>query len=149
MATTSRAALRQRVQELVGTYDSLSASSNGASGGTTIVDTELASFTATDDGIQGWVLITSGSALGETRRILPSGGYTASSTTLTFNFGFSAQIASAVTYEIYPYNPTDYHQAIIQASRQLTGSEHLYLAIRDETLVVDQQLSNGDFEDFT
>lgn len=147
MATTTRAVLRQRLSEDIGDYNSLTASANGAAGGTTLVDSSLANLLGgTDDDafIEQFVLITSGSADGEERR---ASTYAQSTTTITVQEAFSAQIVSGVTYELHRFSPTDKHNAINRALEQLFPS--LYLPIRDETLVVDNVLLNADFENFT
>lgn len=145
MATTSRATLRTRVAENLGDYRSLTTSGAGAGNGTTIVDAGLAEYAEADDGFPGWwVFITSGSASGEERRIKGSGGYTNSSTTITVAEAFSAQIANSVTYELYKFRPTDYHNANNRAIEELHPL--LYLHIRDESLFVDSLLTDGGFE---
>jgi hypothetical protein len=124
--------------------------SAGLGNGTTLTDTELANLTEDDDGIQGWIKITSGNNSGEIRRIKSSGGYTASSTLITVNFRFTNQVASDVTYEVHNIDPTDKRNAINQAIASLfpslNGRRGLYLRVRDEGLAVDNQLTNGSFE---
>ena len=145
--STTRAVLRQRLSQAIGDYETLTASSNGAADGTTIVDTELANLTEDDNGIAGWAIMSGGTAIGEERRIT---SYTASSTTITVNHAFSAQIDSADAYELHRIRPTDKHLAINRAIESLfpgrDGRRGLYLPLRDETLIVDSQLVNGGFE---
>ena len=149
MVTQPVAVLRRLLSESIGDYRLLSASSNGDACGTTIVDTELANLTEDDDGIQGWIIMASGTSIGEIRRIKASGGYAASTTTLTTNFAFGAQIASTETFELHLYDPADMLIALNRAIQQLfpsRGRRGLWLPIRDETIMVDQLLTNGGFE---
>ena len=145
MPTTTRAVLRQRLSEAIGDYWTGTIDSGDAD---SIVDTELADLTSDDDGIQGWVFIDEttddGAPVGEFRRILTSGGYTASSTTIELSRAFSDTVAEGDTYELHRYDPDDIHNAINRAIELLYPT--LYLPIRDETLVVDNQLLNWDFE---
>lgn len=145
MATTTRAVLTQRLSEAIGDFEELTTTSAGNAGGTTLIDTELANLTESDDGVQGWTEATSGDNDGEIRRILGSGGYTASSTTLAFNFAHSNQVASGVTYVLHRINPIDKHNAINRAIEALSPRV-LYVPLLDESLVVDNILTNPGFE---
>jgi len=145
VGTTSGAVLRKLVAENLADYRSLTTTSAGAAGGTTIVDTGLAEYAEADGGFPGWwAFTTSGAATDEERRIKGSGGYTSSSTTLNPSVAFSAQIASGVTYELYKYRPTLYRDAVNRAIEEL--HPFLYLPIRDESLFVDSLLADGGFE---
>lgn len=130
----------------MGDYESLTTSSAGVAGGTTLIDTDLANLTEDNDGIQGWVFLTSGSASGEIRRIKITSGYTASTTTITVNQAFSAQVATSVTYELHRINPVDKHNALNRAIESVFPD--LYLPIIDTSLVIDDLLSNSDMETF-
>ncbi len=72
--------------------------------------------------------------------------YTVSTSTLVVEEAFSSAVDSSVTYELHRYDPTDKHNAINRAIEELYPS--LHLRVRDETLVVDDLLSNSDFETF-
>ena len=148
MATTTSLVLIQRLSEAIGDYLSLTASGGTT---TTVVDTDLANLTEDNGGVQGYVKIVtdaggSGAAPeGQIRRIKNgTSGYTASSTTITVNFAFTASPASGDTYELHRFDPVVKRNAINSAIRQLWPS--IYLPIRDESLVVDNLLSNSDFE---
>lgn len=147
MGSTSRATLEMRLSEAIGDYETLTNDAASGSTTTTLVDADLADLTESDDGIQGWVEITSGDAEGDIRRIKASGGYTASTTTITVNNAFSSDPGDAITYLLHRTNPTLKRNAIGQAIRQLYQT--LYLPIRDETLIVDNLLANSDFETFS
>ena len=146
MATTTRAVLRQRLSEAIGDYLSLTTSSNGATDGSTLVDSGLRNLAGgrEDDAFEGWyVLITSGDASGEIKRILLSRKAT---NTVTLQTAFSTQIVSSVTYELHRQDPTLKHNAINRGIEEL--SSQVPLPLRDETLVVDNLLTNWDFETF-
>jgi hypothetical protein len=79
-------------------YSKGAATGNGAAGGTTVVDAQRAEA---DDFFNGryWILITSGSAIGQKKRVVD---FVQSSGTFTLeNNGFPAQIVSGVTYEVW------------------------------------------------
>jgi len=146
MATTTRAVLRQRLSEAIGDYLSLAATSNGATDGTTLIDSGLRNLAGgrDDDAFEGWyVLVTLGDASGEIKRILQS---RQANNSLTFQEAFSAQIASGATYELHRNDPTLKHNAINRGIEEL--SSQVPLPLRDETLVVDNLLTNWDFETF-
>jgi hypothetical protein len=88
-----------------------------------------------------WLLSTSGDNDGVARRIT-----SVSSTTMTHS-AFANTQASGITYEVMVYDPEYVHQAINRAVR--TALPDAYVALRDETLVVDDLLSNGLFETFS
>ena len=146
MATTTRAVLRQRLSEAIGDYLSLTATANGATDGSTVVDSGLRNLAGgrDDDAFEGWyVLITSGDASGEIKRVLQS---RQANNTLTLQTAFSAQIASTATYELHRQDPTLKHNAINRGIEEL--SYQVPLPLRDETIVVDNTLTNWDFETF-
>ena len=148
MATITRATLRQRLSEAMGDYQSLTTTSDGNSAGTSVVDTGLRNLSggSDDDAFEGWyILATSGSNTGESRRIK---NYIANSNTIVTQEAFSGgAVQSLVTYELHQYDPLQKHQAINRAIEELYP--FLYLPIRDETIVVDDRLSNSDFETFS
>jgi hypothetical protein len=152
MGTSTRTNILDALSQRIGDYFSGTTSSAGNGGGTTLIDTDLTNLTEDDDGIQGWLRPTSGSASGEIRRILSNSGYTASTGTVTVNFAFSAQIANTVTFELHRYDPNDKFFAIEQALRDLfpQGARRrgLYRQIIDETITVGNQLANAQFETF-
>ena len=145
MGTTTKKLLRQYVSERIGDYRSLTTSGSGST--TTVVDTSLKNYSETDDAFRGWyVLITSGSAAGEIRRVKGSSGYTASTGTLTVVLAFGASIGSSITYELHRYDPTEIHSSISQAIRDVYPI--LYRGFRDESIVVDNILGNTDLQLF-
>ena len=148
MATITRATLRQRLSEAMGDYQLLTTTSDGNSAGTSVVDTGLRNLPggSDDDAFEGWyILATSGSNTGESRRVK---NYIANSNTIVTQEAFSGgAVQSLVTYELHQYDPLQKHQAINRAIEELYP--FLYLPIRDETIVVDDRLSNSDFETFS
>lgn len=142
MGTTTRAVLRQRLGEATGGWLGSTSTSAGAAGGTTIVDTALQGY-EDDTFLNWWAMCTSGTNSGEVRRV---SSFTSSSGTVTVGTAFGAQVATSVTYELMRINPTWMNLAISRAAEELYP--HLYLPIRDETLVVDNLLANPDFETF-
>ena len=146
MATTTRAVLRQRLSEAMGDCVSLTTTAVGATDGSTLIDSGLRNLAGgrDDDSFEGWyVIATSGSASGEIKRISQS---RENNNTLTLQSAFSAQIAASVTYELHRQDPTLKHNAISRGIEEL--SSQVPLPLRDETLVVDNALSNWDFETF-
>jgi hypothetical protein len=144
MATVTRKRLRELLARATGFYFSGTAT-GGAAGN--IQDTSADKFDSFDDNIiKGkWAHIVTdagGSAAapeGEARKIS-----TISTTTASVDTDFSAGVASGDIYEITQFHPSYYNDAIAEAIRQVYPS--LYLPLRDETLVVDNLLSNWDFE---
>jgi len=148
MATTTRAILRQRLSEEMGDYQSLTTTSAGNSAGTSVVDTGLRNLSggADDAAFEGWhILVTSGANTGETRMVK---NHFTNTTTLVMQEAFSGgPVVGSVTYELHQHDPSQKHQAISRAIEELFP--FLYLPIRDETIVVDDRLSNSDFETFS
>ena len=148
MTTTTRAVLRQRLSEEMGDYLSLTTTSAGNSAGTAVVDTGLKNLPGgnRDAAFDGWhILVTSGANTGESRRIKD---YIANTNTLVVQEAFSGgAVDTTVTYELHQHDPSQKHQAISRAIEELFP--FLYLPIRDETIVVDDRLSNSDFETFS
>ena len=95
-----------------------SLSSIGGAAGASIVDNTLRG--GDDDHKGDWVLLTSGDRNGDLSRV---SAYTASSYTAAVLPAFAAQIASAVTYELWdePFSPTRIHDLINQALIESTG----------------------------
>lgn len=137
--TITREAFRQRFAKSTG-FTFFSTTTSGGSS-TTLVDTGILKID-TDRLKDKWVLITSGTADTEARRIS-----SVSTSTITVTAAYSATIATSVTYEILAYDPDWMHDAIDEALRG--APPDLYLPLRDETLKVGNQLVNWDFETFS
>ena len=146
MATTTRATLRQRLSEAIGDYHSVTSTSAGNSAATTIISTTLLDLPGggDDDAFEGWyVMVTSGNNDTEIRRI---SSYIANDSTVTVGRAFSNATEPEVTFEVHRYDPTHKHNAINRAIEEL--SKHVPQMIRDETIIVDNLMDNGDFETF-
>ena len=68
----------------------------------------------------------------------------ASNGTITVDAAFAATTASGTTYYITAYDPDIMRDSLQQAARTLYP--HVYLPTQDETIVVDNLVSNWDFE---
>ena len=144
---TALSALIQSLSEEIGDYEYLLASANGTT--TTIIDASLANLPGggDDDAFEGWYIkITEAAhaAIGEVRRLSST---TFSDNTLTWLEATSGALLSGEAYELHRIDPRLKALSINQALERLI--DDLYLPIRDETLVVDQRLLNGDFENGT
>ena len=153
MATTTRAVLRQRLSELIGDYQSLTCTSDGNSAATTLISTGLLNLESggDTDAFEGWyVYITSGNNEGEERRVSSYAPANVSAPTITVEQAFSNAVlgtgGDAVTFELHRHRPTYKHNAISRAIEEVC--REVPQIIRDETLIVDNLLSNSDFETY-
>jgi hypothetical protein len=151
MPTTTRVNIRKALSQNTGDYHQLTTSAAGASDGSTLVDTSLRNLTGggDDDGfLNQYVMITdTGSSADQEIRRIGTYDATISAPTMRFDETFSAQIATSITYELHRIDPSLKHIAIEQTANELFP--FLRIGKRDETLIVDSVLLNGDFEDFT
>ena len=152
MATTTRSVIRTRVAENLG--DLISVTTSGSGSTTTFVATTLKNFApGTDcDGYSNFdalITKTTHDAYGEIRRVKLDCGYAASTTTVTVESAYSAAINGCTCVELYRRPVDVYNQAITQAIRESQWDGTLYKALRDETIVIDNRLSNSDFETFS
>ena len=149
MATRTRVQLRQRLSEAQN--DWFTGATTGAGSTTTLVDTSLAQISKGDDDfcLNWFVLVTEAAhaALGDVRQVT---SYVESTNTVTVNRAFTATTGTSMDYELHRIDPTQKHNAINAALRELYDDQGrgLYLPIRDLTLVVDNLLQNGSFETF-
>ena len=147
MATTTRATLRQRLSEAIGDYQSLT-TTGAATGTTDIVDANLKNLPGGGDpgAFEEWyALIGAGQTNeGAIRRIK---SYQPNTTTLIVEQAYDSAVDTGINYELHRYHPNDKHNAINRATEELFP--FMYLPISDETLVVDDVLSNSDFETFS
>ncbi|MBC8273525.1 MAG: hypothetical protein H8E40_00935 [Chloroflexi bacterium] len=138
---TTLLTLREKVGKKVAAYNEITTTTAGESDGTTIVSTDLMRFE--DDVLAGnWVKITTGSTL-ETRQI--EHNYTPSGTVKVYK-PFTAQIATAMTAEIYDFNPTDLDDCINDAIAD--AYPDICKPIRDYSLVTNNLIVNGRFADW-
>ena len=142
MATTTRVALLELLSEQFGDWWSDTTTSNGNAGGTTLIDTSLAKLSLDDDFCINWyVRITSGTNDGEIGKV---SAYAQSTNTITVTSAFTGQVLSGVTYELHRLNPAQKLNALSRAS--VNVYPELYLELRDESLVIDDRLTDLDFE---
>ncbi len=119
-----------------------SATSAGAAGGTTIVDTALLQKQADWIQYDAFDRITSGTYDGEERKIS-----SLSSSTLT-TLAHGGQIASAVTYEVHRLaTATEKARALVWSARNSYPA--LFKRVRDESKVIGNWLKDGSFEVWT
>ena len=121
----------------LGFYFSGSLTSIGGAAGANIVDTKVTRFNI-GPMVNRWILLTSGSLLGEAQRISSVSDDAVG--TITPVRAFTAQVASGVTYEIFDEDPNIIHLALEQAIRKLNGSNPLWLS--NETLIADNLVLN-------
>ena len=152
MATTTLISLQQSLSEDIGDYESFDASADGDAAGFTVVASALLNLTGgvdTDAFENFYIEINDTDATaadGEVRRI---DTYVADldNPTLRMQSVFSEQMDSGITVILHRFNPVDKKNVIRQAILELYPD--LYLPIRDETLIVDNLISNSGFETFS
>ena len=145
MATTTRARLRALLAGATGFYYS---GTNTGTATDTVVDTEIQRW---DTGrlTDRWVLMTGGNNDGNSRRV--SSVTTSTATVLP---AWGAANANGNTFEFLPFDPDVMHRAIEEAirtswpkpTRRSRAPRGLYQKDPNETLVVDNLVSNWDFE---
>ncbi|NIR13692.1 MAG: hypothetical protein GWN86_06980 [Desulfobacterales bacterium] len=150
MATTTRAVFRQELKKLMGDYHAQT--TTGAGDTDTFVDASLLNLPGggDDDAFQEWyALITESghTAEGEQRRVSRTGGYTTADQNLNVEQAYSAATGSGSAYELSRYDNDLYHDSINRALRE--ASRYIWQELRDETLVVDNLLTNSDGETFS
>lgn len=112
-ASATKANARQAVAQDMRAYDFGTTTSAGNAGGTTLVASAYIGD-ETDLHVNKWILITSGSNNGEFRQV---SAFTNASGTFTVRNAFTAQVASAVTFQIYTFKPSDFTLAVNKATR--------------------------------
>lgn len=141
MATTTRVLALQRISELMDDWWSAVTTSTGST--TTIVDTKLAQISGGDDDFcEKWYVRNV--ATGEIRLVT---SYDEASVTIT-HVAMTTAVTNGGTYELHRIDPTLKHNALNRAVSLAYGRGTLYLPLRNETLVVDNLLSNWDFETY-
>ncbi len=138
MATTTRLAMLELLSEAL--HDWWSQVTTSAGSTTTIVDTKLAQISADDDFCEGWWVRNVSTGV---KRLVTS--YDSGTTTIT-HVAMPVAVANGASYELHRIDPDQKHNALNRAVVLAYGKSSLYLPLRDETLVVDQLLSNWDFE---
>lgn len=152
MASTTLISLQQSLSENIGDYESFDTSADGSSDGADLVSSALLNLTGgvdTDAFEDQYIEINDTDAAvadGEVRRI---DSYVADpdNPTPIMQATFSEQIKSGITVVLHRFNPVDKKNVIRQAISELYPD--LFLPVRDETLIVDNLLSNSGFETFS
>ena len=150
MATTTLTNLRKALSEYTGDYVSFSASADGNTAKTSIVADALKNRSGGRDVgsfEDHYFIATSGSNSGETKRGESYAPDATSGATVLVQDAFTDTTTSGDTFEMHRIDPDLKHAAIHQALIELFPV--LYLPIRDETIIVDSILLNGDFENWT
>ena len=150
MAVT-RKRLRQRISEIMGDWRELDVTSNGST--TTFVSTHTLDYAEEDDAFPRWhlAITTLAAAINtfEDRTVKRSGGFTASSGTLTVGRAYSGTPVTTTpdVGELHRYSPTNMHVAIDRAIEFLHG-RNILLPVEDTSLVVGNRITNGSFENW-
>lgn len=135
---TTLLTLREKVGKRVAAYNEITTTTAGESDGSTIISTDLTRYE--DDVLAGkWVKITTGDTK-ETRQI--EHNYSPTGTVKVYKV-FSAQIATAMTAEIYDFNPADLVDCINDAISDAYPA--ICKPIRDYSLVTHNLIVNGRF----
>ena len=123
----------------MGDFWSSAATSAGAAGGTTLVDTALLAKPADWIPADAYDRILSGTYVDQERQIS-----SLSSSTLTV-LAHGGQIASGVTYEVHRlFTASEKRRALLHAAK--SEFPHIFKHIRDTSLSVGNWLRNGDME---
>lgn len=151
MATTTLSSMRQSLSQNMGDFESFATTAAGSAAGTSVISTALLDLPGggDEDAFENFYLLvadSSSDADGEFRRVA---NYVPNSDnpTLIVERSFSTQVASSITVELHRFSPTDKGNVIRQAIRELYPD--LYLSVRDETLIVDNIVSNSGFETYS
>ena len=150
MATTTRTNMRKALSEVTGDHLSFATSAAGASSNDSLIANILKNqVNGTDtDGFEfRHFLSVSGDNSGESRVCKSYAPLAADGATVIVQSPYSNTTASGDTFELHRIDPEIKHVALNLALVEL--NRLLYLPKRDETLIVDSILSNGDFETFT
>ena len=150
MATTTRTNLRRALSEAIGDYNAFTSTADGNDSRTSLVSDTLRNYPGgADDGAfeEMYFLSTDGANSGESRRCSVYISSAVDGPTAILQSALSSQTASGEAFELHRYDPEIKHVAINRSLEELFPS--LYLPIRDESTIVDNILSNHDFEDWT
>ena len=144
--STTRAVGRRLLWESTGgaEYVSLTPTGGGAAGAT-LLDTRW-SGRSNDMFNNWWLTLPLGPAGVTSYEAREVSTFAKSGGTFTPLTAFSAQVTTAATYELHRYNPALFHVALNRAAD--LAFPDTYFPKRDESLMVDNLLSNWDFETY-
>ncbi len=150
MATTSRTDLRKALSENTGDHFAFTTSADGSSTKDSIVADILKNQPlGTDpDGFERrHFLATDGGNSGESRICKNYAPLSTNGAEVLTQSTFTNATSSGDAFEMHRIDPELKHVALSRALNELFPT--LYLSKRDETLIVDSLLLNGDFEDWS
>ena len=150
MATTTRLNLRRALSESIGDYLSFSTSADGNAAKNSLVANVLRNSPggADEGGFEEfYFLAVSGGNNGEARRCSVYVPDATDGVTAIVQSTFTNQTASGDSFEAHRYDPELKHIALGIALREL--ARFSYVPIRNETLIIDNLLTNSDFETFS
>lgn len=152
MTTTTLISLQQSLSENIGDHESFDASADGDSQGLTVVASALLNLTGgvdTDAFENQYLEINDSDATAANGQVRRIDAYVADpdNPTLRMQSAFGEQIKSGITVILHRFNPVDKKNVIRQSIVELYPD--LFLPIRDETLIVDDLLTNSGFETFS
>ena len=150
MATTTRTNLRRALSEAIGDYNAFTTTADGNDSRTSLVSDTLRNYPGgADDGAfeEMYFLSTDGANSGESRRCSVYISSAVDGPTAILQSALSSQTASGEAFELHRYDPEIKHAAINSSLEELFPS--LHLPLRDESIIVDNVLSNHDFENWT
>ncbi len=151
MSTTLLAA-EQELSKQIGDFWASTTTSDGAAGGTTLIDSAL--MAKQNDWItkESYDFLTeepvSTAAIYEERLITGLSNTAGTLTVLAHGTGGTGQIASGIDYEVHRlFSPSEKRRALIAAARM--AYPHIFKEIRDESLISGNWLKDGSFEIWT
>ena len=144
MATTTKKRFRELFLDAIGFFLVTTTSGTGGASGATVVSTSAGYY---EDHIRAgmWMYLPggyNGSSAAESRRIT-----TVSGATFTPETNFSAQVTSGTAVEFMAFHPEWYHAAMREGIQK--SFPVLYRHLLDETIKVDDLLSNWDLETYS
>lgn len=141
----------QSLAESMGDFESLATTADGSASGRAVISTALLNLDGggDPDAFENFYLRVADSSSSADEEVRRVSSYVPDldNPTLIVERPFSVQIDSGVTVQLSRFNPADRRNQIRRAIRELYSD--LYLPIRDETLIVDNLLSNSGFETFS
>lgn len=131
--TTTLATLQQEVSTEVDGFFDLTATDDGAAGGTTLLDDSSVAQFPDDTFNERFILITSGTYDGNERQV---SDYTQSTGTFTVSPAFGGQILDTVTAELHwPFRPSEITRALNLAIKR---TKVLFRRIEDDSTITRQ-----------
>ena len=150
MSSTSRLLLRQYLSEDEYVGDWLSETTTGAGGASGINLICSALIGKGDDYYKNWYAVLplgpGGVTSYEVRQV---SAFTSTTGTVTVSGyrNFSAQVSTAVAFELHKYDPTKKHAALLASGRYLAG-KGLFMDVVDVSLIVDNIAANPTFQTY-